>query len=76
MPIVGRKTNKFHNSREWRSFVSAGQSAASYPSVMRALKAGQAWLSHAWTGESPARISAGLMVEEPLVSGAGETVGV
>jgi hypothetical protein len=61
--------------------LSAGQAAASYPTVMRTLRAGQAWLSQAWASGSPAaispaRLSARLMVEEPLVAVPGETLGI
>lgn len=76
MPIVGAKTSKFLNNREWRTFVSAGQSAASYPTVMRTLKAGQAWLSEAWANESPAKSCGGLVVEDALVAGPGKTLGI
>jgi hypothetical protein len=77
MTMASEKTNKFHNSREWRTFLSAGQAAASYPTVMRTLRAGQAWLSQAWASGSPAAISpARLMVEESLVTVPGETLGI
>jgi hypothetical protein len=45
MPVTVPKTSKFLNSREWRSFVGTARAAASYPSVMRAVRAGQAWLA-------------------------------
>jgi hypothetical protein len=44
MPIPSRKTNKFLNSREWRTFLGATQAAGS-PSMARAVRAGQAWLT-------------------------------
>ena len=44
MPIAFEKTNKFLNSREWRTFLSAA-SSATYPGVVRAVRAGHAWFS-------------------------------
>ena len=73
MAIAAGKTSKFLNSREWRTFVGAGRSAASYPTVMRTLKAGQAWLSEAWASESAVKTVGG--VEDLLVlAGPGETL--
>ncbi|MGD0490353.1 MAG: hypothetical protein ABSC32_02295 [Steroidobacteraceae bacterium] len=71
MPVADEKTNKFLNSREWRTFLSAVQSAASYPSVLKALREGQAWLS-----ESAANTSGWLLADASLASGARKTLGI
>jgi hypothetical protein len=77
MAIAPDKTNKFLNSREWRTFLSAAQSAATYPSVIRAVKAGQAWLSErAWLNESAVKTSGWLLVDSSLATGPGKTLGV
>jgi antibiotic biosynthesis monooxygenase (ABM) superfamily enzyme len=76
MTMASEKTNKFLNSREWRTFLSAGQAAASYPTVMRTLKAGQAWLSQAWASDTPTKSSARLIVEQSLAPVPGETLGI
>ena len=71
MTITGEKTSKFVNSREWRTFLIAVQSAASYPSVMKAVRAGQAWLS-----ESAAKTSGWLLVDDSLTTGSRKTLGI
>jgi hypothetical protein len=77
MTMASEKTNKFLNSREWRTFLSAGQAAASYPAVMRTLRAGQAWLSQAWaSGGAPAKSSARVMLEASLTAVSVKTLGV
>jgi hypothetical protein len=59
MPVdVLESTNKFLNNREWRTFLAAAQSAASYPSVLKAVRAGQAWLS-----DSAAKTSSWLLID-------------
>jgi hypothetical protein len=75
---VPEKTSKFLNSREWRTFLSAAQSAASYPSFMTAtsfmtaIRAGQAWLS-----ESAAQTSRWLSaVESGLATASQKTLGI
>jgi hypothetical protein len=63
--------SKFLNSREWRSFLTAAQSAAAYPSVITAVKASQAWLSG-----GAAKTYGWLMVNGNLVAGARKTLGI
>jgi hypothetical protein len=80
VPIAFEKTNKFLNSREWRTFLSAA-SAASYPGVVRAIRAGHAWLSGGAFGApgaaSPSATHSGwLLVEGNLVTDPGETLGI
>ena len=80
MPIAFEKTNKFLNSREWRTFLSAA-SSASYPRVVSAVKAGQAWLSGGTFGPpQAASASAGhsgwLLVEGTLGTDPGETLAI
>jgi hypothetical protein len=71
------KTNKFLNSREWRTFLSAAQSAATCPCVQRAVKAGQAWLSErGWLSESPVKASGWRFVDGTLPAGPHKTLGV
>jgi hypothetical protein len=89
MAIAPPKTNKFLNSREWRTFLSTAQSAATCPSVMRAVKAGQAWLSGraclsetAWLGErallgeNAAKTSGWLLGDGSLATVPNKTLGV
>jgi hypothetical protein len=71
MPVVLESTNKFLNDRDWRTFLAAAQSAASCPSVLRAVQAGQAWLS-----DSAAKTSSWLLVDGTLVTGARKTLGI
>ena len=71
MPVVIESTNKFLNDRDWRTFLTAAQSAASCPSVLKAVKAGQAWL-----GDSAAKTSSWLLVDGTLVTGARKTLGI
>jgi hypothetical protein len=71
MSITIEKTSKFVNSREWRTFLSAVQSATPYPSVMKALRAGQAWLS-----ESAAKTSGWLLDDDSLTTGPHKTLGI
>ncbi|HEY3851585.1 MAG TPA: hypothetical protein VGL87_11470 [Steroidobacteraceae bacterium] len=71
MPVVLESTNKFLNTREWRTFLAAAQSAASYPSVVKAVRAGRAWLS-----DSAAKTSSWLLVDGSLVAGARKTLGI
>jgi hypothetical protein len=80
VPIAFEKTNKFLNSREWRTFLSAA-SSASYPRVVRAVRAGQAWLSGGTFGAagtaSPSGTHSGwLLVEGGLGTDPGETLGI
>jgi hypothetical protein len=80
VPIAFEKTNKFLNSREWRTFLSAA-SSASYPGVVRAVRAGQAWLSGGACGapqaaSASATHSGWLLVEGTLVTNPGETLGI
>ena len=76
MPIALEKSNKFLNSREWRSFLSAA-SSASYPNVVRAVRAGQAWLSRGASGAATGATNSGwLLVEASLVTDPGETLGI
>lgn len=71
MPAVLERTNKFLNNREWRTFLAAAQSAASYPSVLRAVRAGQTWLS-----DSAAKTSSWLLIDGTLVTDARKTLGI
>jgi hypothetical protein len=75
MPIALEKTDKFLNSREWRTFLGAA-SAASYPRVVRAVRAGQAWLSAGAFGAGAAGGSGWLVVEGALVADPGESLGI
>ena len=80
MPIAFEKTNKFLNSREWRTFLSAA-SSASCPGVVRAVRAGHAWLSGGAPGSpgaaSPSDTHSGwLLIEGSLVTEPGETLGI
>ena len=63
--------NKFLNAREWRSFLTAAQSAAAYPSVIYGVKASQAWLSG-----GAAKTYSWLLVNGSLVSGPRKTLGI
>ncbi len=45
MAVAIEKPRNFLNSREWRTFLSAAQSAAAHPSVMTAVRATRAWLN-------------------------------
>jgi hypothetical protein len=77
MPISIEKTSRFLNGREWRSFVSAAQSAVSSTGVVRALRGGQAWLTgRTWFGESAAKASAELLVDGGLIAETQESLGV
>ena len=72
MPIAIQKHGKFLNSREWRTFLSAAQSAAaSCPSFMTAVRAGQQWLS-----KSAAQTRGWLTVDAPLAPRSEETLGI
>lgn len=71
MPVVLESTNKFLNTREWRTFLAAAQSAAAYPSVVKAVRAGRAWLS-----DSAAKTSSWLLVDGSLMAGARKTLGI
>jgi hypothetical protein len=73
MPIALEKADKFLNSREWRTFLSA-TSTASYPRVVRAVRAGQAWLSAGAFSAGAATGSAWLLVEGGLVTDPGESL--
>jgi hypothetical protein len=84
VPIAFEKTNKFLNSREWRTFLSS-VSSASYPRVVGAVRAGHAWLSGgAFGAPGAASLSGGrsnthsgwLLVEGSLVTDPGETLGI
>ena len=71
MPPANPRGNKFLNSREWRSFLAAAQSAAAAtPSVINAVKASQAWLSG-----GAAKTYGWLLVNGSLVAGARKTLG-
>jgi hypothetical protein len=63
--------SKFLNSREWRSFLSAAQSAAACPSVINAVKA-----SHAWFSGGAAKTYGWLLVNGNLVAGTRRTLGI
>jgi hypothetical protein len=71
MPPANSLGNKFLNSREWRSFLAAAQSAAATPSVINAVKASQAWL-----GGGAAKTYSWLLVNGNLVAGARKTLGI
>jgi hypothetical protein len=80
VPIAFEKTNKFLNSREWRTFLSAA-SSASYPDVVKAVRAGHAWLSAVAFGApgaaSPSATHSGwVLVEGGLAAESGETLGI
>jgi hypothetical protein len=76
VPIAFEKTSKFLNSREWRSFLSAASSAP-YPGVVRAVRAGQAWLSGgAFDATESASKSGWLLVEGVLVTEPRDTLGI
>jgi hypothetical protein len=70
MPLANPMGNKFLNSREWHSFLSAAQSAAAHPSVINAVK-----LSHAWLSGGAATTYRWLLVNGNLVAGARRTLG-
>ncbi|HEX4150998.1 MAG TPA: hypothetical protein VHY75_02180 [Steroidobacteraceae bacterium] len=72
-PAMSEKTSKFLNSREWRTFLSSAQSAAaSYPSFMAAVRAGQAWL-----GQRAAQTYGWLSsVDDALATGSQKTLGI
>ena len=42
----------FLNRRDWGTYVSALQSAATYPKVLKAVKSGRAWLTQGATQAS------------------------
>jgi hypothetical protein len=71
MPQANPMGSKFLNSREWRSFLTTAQSAASYPSVINAVKA-----SHAWLSGNAAKTYSWLLVNGNLVAGARKTLGI
>ena len=71
MRVALESTNRFLNTREWRTFLAAAQSAASYPSVVKAVQAGRAWLS-----DSAAKTSSWLLIDGSLVAGARKTLGI
>jgi hypothetical protein len=71
MPQANPMANKFMNSREWRSFLATAQSAASYPSMMSAVKA-----SHAWLSGGAANTYRWLLVNGNLIAGARKTLGI
>ncbi len=78
MPPANSMGNKFLNSREWRSFLAAGQSAAAAtPGVINAVRASQAWLtSRAWLSGGAAKTYSWLLVNGNLVAGARKTLGI
>jgi hypothetical protein len=45
-------TSTFLNRRDWGSFLSALQNAATYPAVMEAVKSGRAWFTEGATQAS------------------------
>ena len=45
MPNYEDAKRTFLNRRDWNSYLSKLQSAASYPKVMEAVKSGRAWFS-------------------------------
>jgi hypothetical protein len=66
MQYQKRSTNAFLNRREWGSYLSALQGAASYPKVIEAFKSGRAWCTQGavqasnWlVGSSNRRLSPG-----------------
>jgi hypothetical protein len=71
MSVAKEKTTKFLNSREWRTFLSAAQSATSYPGVVKAFKAG-----HAWLNESAVKTSGWLFVDDGLAPDPRKTLGI
>jgi hypothetical protein len=71
MPPADAIGNKFLNSREWRSFLTAAQSAAANPSMINAVKA-----SHAWLSGGAAKTYSWLLVNGNLVAGARKTLGI
>ena len=71
MPAANPLGNKFLNSREWRSFLTAAQSAAAYPSAINAVKASQAWLSG-----GAVQTYSWVLVNGNLVAGARKTLGI
>ncbi len=76
MPVGFEKTDKFLNSREWRTFLS-NVSCASCPQVVRAVRAGHAWLRGGAFGAAGAATHSGwLLVESALVSDSGEPLGI
>ena len=46
------KRSVFLNRRDWSSYLSALQSAASYPKVLEAVKSGRAWFTQSATQAS------------------------
>ena len=77
MPISIEKTSRFLNCREWRSFVSAAQAAASNTSVVKALRSGQDWFrGQTWFSESSTQATEGLFMEGGLVTDSRETLGI
>lgn len=70
MPAANPRGNKFLNSREWRSFLTAAHSAAAYPSVINAVKA-----SHAWLSGGAAQPYGWVLVNGNPVAGACKTLG-
>ena len=71
MPPANHMASKFMNSREWRSFLTAAQSATAYPDVINAVKA-----SHAWLSGGAAKTYSWLLVNGNLVALARKTLGV
>lgn len=58
------------NSREWRSFLAAAQSAAACPTVMNAVRA-----SHAWLSGGAAKTYGWLLVNGNLIAGDRKSLG-
>ena len=71
MPQANPMGSKFLNSREWRTFLAAAQSATACPSVINAVKA-----SHAWLSGGAAKTYSWLLVNGNLVAGARKTLGI
>jgi hypothetical protein len=71
MQLSNPMGNKFLNSREWRSFLTAAQSAAAYPSVINAVR-----VSHAWLSGGAAKTDSWFVVNGNLVAGARKTLGI
>jgi hypothetical protein len=71
MPQANPMGSKFLNSREWRSFLAAAQSAASCPGVLSAVRA-----SHTWLRGGAADTYRWLLVNGNLVAGARKTLGI
>jgi len=69
MSPINPIANRFLNSREWRSFLTAAQSAAAHPTVINAVKA-----SHAWLSGGAAKTYGWLLVNRNLVAGARKTL--